>query len=51
METVKTVKVVCDKTKGNDAGYYICNADQVPKGAKLLEETKKAASKASATKK
>ena len=43
MDTVKTVKVACEKTEGNDKGYYLCNEDSVPKGAKVLKETKKAA--------
>ena len=33
---MKTVKVVCEKTEGNDLGYYVCNADQVPKGSSIV---------------
>ncbi len=38
METVKTVKVACKKCKGNDDGFYLCDEDKVPKGAKLYKE-------------
>jgi hypothetical protein len=38
---MKTVKVICKKTEGNKDGFYVCNADQVPKGAKLVADKRK----------
>jgi hypothetical protein len=50
MEKVETVKVACEKTKGNEDGFYICNKDKVPKGARVLTEKAIAPEKAPAKK-
>ena len=42
-QVVPVVKIACDVCKGNPHGFYECNADAVPKGAKLYKE--KAAAK------
>jgi len=38
---METVKVKCKKVKGNDTGYYVCNKDEVPKGAQIIKEDDK----------
>jgi len=38
---VALVKVKCKKTKGNQQGFYLCNKEEVPKNAQLVQEETK----------
>ena len=38
-DVLKVVKIKCEVCKGNPDGFYECNADAVPDGAELYDES------------
>ena len=41
MDNRELVRVACPIVEGNEQGFYLTYADEVPEGAKLFDETKK----------